>query len=252
MSRPNILLAVAFAVLSIGSSSAAADGWTRFGLEVEGGSLWSTRNDVKIPPATGTRFSLLELTGKGPDAYFRGYASVNFNRRHGLRFLAAPLEIRGSGPLKQRVSFAGSEFVQGTNTEGIFKFNTYRVTYMYTFREAGRWRLQIGAAGLIRDAKIELRQPTVMARDTDLGFVPLAYFSARSRISDRASVLFDFEGLGSKQGRALDGILKLDYDLGKGVTLGAGYRALEGGADVKRVYTFAWLHYAAVSLGYRF
>lgn len=238
--------------LAAGGPASASDDWRRFGLEVEGGPVWATRNDVKIPPATGTRFSLLDLTGKGPESYFRAYASVNFNRRHGIRFLAAPLEIRGSKPLNRPVSFAGGTFAAGTNTEGIFKFNTYRVTYRYTFHEGDRWKLQIGGAGLVRDAKIQLTQPGITARDTDLGFVPLAYFSARYRLSDRASVLFDFEGLGSKQGRALDGVLKVDYDLGKGVTLGAGYRALEGGADVKRVYSFAWLHYAAVSLGYRF
>jgi len=27
---------------------------------------------------------------------------------------------------------------------------------------------------------------------------------------------------------------------------------LEGGADVKDVYTFAWLHYAVASLAFRF
>lgn len=234
------------------ASASASDDWSRFGIEVETGPVWATRNDVKIPPATGTRFSLLDLTGKGPESYLRAYASVNFNRKHGVRFLAAPFEIRGSKPLNRPVSFAGGTFAAGTNTEGIFKFNSYRVTYRYTFYEGDRWKLQIGAAGLIRDAKIELRQAGLTARDTDLGFVPLAYFSAGYRLSDRASVLFDFEGLGSKQGRALDGILKFNYDLGKNLTLGAGYRALEGGADVKRVYTFAWLHYAAVSVGYRF
>ena len=242
----------ALLAFAAGAPVSASEDWSRFGFELEGGPVWATRNDVKIPPATGTRFSLLDVTDKGPERYFRVYASVNFNRRHGIRLLAAPLEIRGSKPLNQPVSFAGGTFAAGTNTEGIFKFNTYRVTYRYTFHEGDRWKLQLGGAGLIRDAKIELRQARLTARDTDLGFVPLAYFSAQYRLSDRASVLFDFEGLGSKQGRALDGILKVNYDLGKGVTLGGGYRALEGGADVKRVYTFAWLHYAAVSLGYRF
>jgi hypothetical protein len=252
ISRPIFLLSGTLAVLLGAGTASAAGPWSRFGLEIEGGSLWTTRNDVKIPPGTGTKFSLQDLTGKGAGPYFRGYASVNFNRKHGIRLLAAPLEISGTGPLNQPVSFAGQNFAAGKDTEGVFKFNTYRVTYRYTFHEGDRWRLQVGAAGLVRDAKIELRQAGVTARDTDLGLVPLAYFSARYRLTDKASVLFDFEGLGAKQGRALDGILKVDYDLGKGVTLGAGYRTLEGGADVERVYTFAWLHYAAVSLGYRF
>lgn len=132
---------------------------------MEAGPAWATRNDVKIPPATGTRFSLLDLTDEGPESYFRAYASFNINRKHGIRVLAAPLEIRGSRPLDRPVSFAGETFAAATNT---------------------------------------------------------------------------------------DGILKVNCGLGKGVTLRAGCRALEGGADVESVYTFAWLHYAAASLGYRF
>jgi hypothetical protein len=46
--------------------------------------------------------------------------------------------------------------------------------------------------------------------------------------------------------------LKLRYDLSKNWTLSGGYRMLEGGADTDDVYTFAWLHYAAVSVSFRF
>jgi hypothetical protein len=30
----------------------------------------------------------------------------------------------------------------------------------------------------------------------------------------------------------------------------AGYRTVEGGADVEAVYSFAWLHYAVVSVSW--
>src|SRR5512146_2105020 len=100
MSQSWMLLAGALSLaFAAGAPASASDDWSRFGLEVEAGPFWATRNDVKIPPATGTPFSLLDLTGKGPESYFRAYASVNLNRRHGIRFLAAPLEIRGFKPL---------------------------------------------------------------------------------------------------------------------------------------------------------
>ena len=36
-------------------------------LELEAGPVWQTRNDVQIPnTAAGTRFSLVDLAGKGP------------------------------------------------------------------------------------------------------------------------------------------------------------------------------------------
>jgi hypothetical protein len=44
----------------------------------------------------------------------------------------------------------------------------------------------------------------------------------------------------------------VDFDLSDQLTLGAGYRTIEGGADVDAVYTFAWLHFGVVSLRYRF
>ena len=41
-------------------------------------------------------------------------------------------------------------------------------------------------------------------------------------------------------------------DFGDAWTLTAGYRTVEGGADVDEVYTFAWLHYAELGIERRF
>lgn len=60
------------------------------------------------------------------------------------------------------------------------------------------------------------------------------------------------DGLAAKQGRAFDIALKLKYQFSKNRTIGAGYRMLEGGADVKDVFSFAWFHYATASLCFRF
>jgi hypothetical protein len=62
----------------------------------------------------------------------------------------------------------------------------------------------------------------------------------------------NMDGLVAKQGRAFDIALKLTYDFAKNWTLAAGYHMLEGGADVKDVYAFAWLHYAVSFLAFRF
>jgi hypothetical protein len=224
----------------------------RIGIEVESGPLWVTRNDVRIPPQTGTGFSMLDLTGRGPDPFIRVTGTFQPAERHGLRVLIAPVQTSGTGTFDVPVLFVDQKFDAGVPTEGTFKFNTYRLTYRYTLREGAKWRVQIGAALLTRDARIELRQAGKVAKDTDLGFVPLAYFSATRMLSDRASFVFDLEGLGSPQGRALDGVAKVDFTLTDRWTLGAGYRTVEGGADVESVYTFAWLHFGVVSLGYRF
>lgn len=232
--------------------SAQADGFSRFSLELEGGPLWNTRNDVRIPKEGGSDFSILDLTGKGPAAYFRVYANVNLAQKHSLRLLAAPIRTKGTGMFSAPVFFVDQTFDANTETEGIYEFNTYRVTYGYSFLNREKWKLTIGAAGLIRDAKIELRQEGRTARDTDLGFVPLIYFNARHSFNDKTYFVFDIEGLGATQGRAIDASAKFHYRLTKKLNLGFGYRTIEGGANADSVYNFAWLHFAAVSLGYDF
>lgn len=49
-------------------------------------------------------------------------------------------------------------------------------------------------------------------------------------------------------GRVVDVAVELGYHLGSRWTVEAGYRTVEGGADVEEVYAFAWLHYPVVSL----
>lgn len=246
------LLVFIVAIGGVSAASAQPTTAATAAVELETGPLWVTRNDVRIPPDGGTTFSLLDLTGRGPDLFVRVQASVQVAKRHGLRFLYAPVQTTGTGRFEAPVRFVDQTFAPSLPAQGTFKFNTYRVTYRYTLHDGPDWRLQIGAAALIRDAKIEVRQGDRAARYTDLGFVPLGYISAARRLSDRATLVFDLEGLGSPQGRAFDGIAKIDLTLSRQWHLGLGYRTLEGGADVTSVYTFAWLHYGVVSVGYRF
>lgn len=241
-----------FLLLVTGHVFAQSDDFSRFGLEVEGGPFWNTRNDVRIPPVGGTDYSILDLTGKGPSPYARAYAHVNLTRRHGLRFLAAPVRSTGTGSFTEPVFFVDETFAPNTETTGIYEFNTYRAGYAYSFVKRERLGLKIGASVLVRDAKIELQQEGRTARDTDLGLVPLLWFNVRRSISDRTYFVFDVEGLGSPQGRAIDASAKIHYKLTRRLNLGFGYRTIEGGADVDSVYNFAWIHFAAVSLGYDF
>jgi hypothetical protein len=253
--RTGFLAATIAAVAFLGVASSAAaqtTGAPRATIEFEGGPWWVSRNDVRIPPATGTEFSMLDLIGTGPNAYVRIAATFRLAARHQLRLVAAPVQTTDTGTFSTPVTFVDQTFAPGVPTEGTYKFNTYRLGYRYTLKDSRNWHVEIGAAVLTRDAKIEVSQGGKTARDTDLGFVPLASFSLTRRLSDRAALVFDVEGLGSKQGRAIDALLKVDFALSDRWTLGAGYRTIEGGADVDTVYNFAWLHFGVASLRYRF
>jgi len=220
-----------------------------FEIEVEGGVVGQSRNDVQIPnDASGTRFSLADLAGKGPWPAARLYLTWNLNARHGVRALLAPLSIEEMGTLDGPVGFAGEMFQVGTPVEATYQFNSWRLSYRYRFLERQDLDLWVGFTGKLRDAKVALRQENTYSEDTDLGFVPLLHLAADWRVSEDGRLLFDFDGLAGGPGRAFDSSVKFGYDLGDRWRFTVGYRTLEGGADVDSVYNFAWLHYGVASL----
>jgi len=234
-------------------STTVAQSASAFMIELEAGLVWQSRNDVQIPnDESGTRFSLVDLVGKGPWPAGRLYLTWNINRRHALRALLAPLASTETGLFTEPVDFAGQTYQPGAPVQTTYKFNSWRLSYRYRFVDRERLRLWIGATAKIRDAKIELRQTGTSSKDTDVGFVPLAHLAADWRFASRWHGLFDFDGLAGGPGRAFDVALKAGYDLSRNWSLGAGYRTVEGGADVEAVYNFAWFHYALVSATYRF
>ena len=87
---------------------------------------------------------------------------------------------------------------------------------------------------------------------TDLGVVPLAHLDTEIRLSDAWRLVGDLDGFASPQGRAFDGVAKLVWRPTSRLDIGAGYRTIEGGADVDTVYNFAWLHFAVASIAVRF
>ncbi len=62
----------------------------------------------------------------------------------------------------------------------------------------------------------------------------------------------DGDALAAPQGRAEDVLLALQLRLNEGLMLKAGYRILEGGANVEEVYNFALIHFIIAGATYRF
>jgi hypothetical protein len=246
-----ICLGLISSMLSAAPPASADD--ARFSLELEVGPAWQSKNTVQIPnDVTGTRFSLEELVGSGPWAAGRIYFTWNLNSKHSLRVLAAPLSYTESGIFDETVNFAGESYQPGTPVDATYQFNSWRVGYRWKFKDGDRWKLWLGFTAKMRDAKIELAQGETTSKDTDTGFVPLLAFAADYRLSDRWRLLFDLEGLAGGPGRAFDVALKVGYDINERWSLTAGYRTVEGGADIDEVYNFAWFQYAVVSGVFRF
>lgn len=243
----------ALVLLALASVAAADAGDAqRFRVEIEFGPAWQSRNDVRIPNATGTEFSLIDLLGTGPFTAGRVHLDWSLSPRSEIRLLVAPFARTGTGEFASPVRFAGQEFAAGQAIEGAYRFNSYRATYRYRLHDGERWTWRIGGTAKIRQARIALQSGATAAEDTDVGFVPLAHVDGEYRFAPRWTLQFDLDGLAAPQGRAFDAALKIWRDVAADWSVSAGYRMLEGGADVDAVYTFAWLHYAVASLACRF
>ena len=247
---PHVVLVV---LLGVAVSPVSAQSGSGFVIELEAGPVGQSRNEVQIPNTeAGTRFSLVDLVGNGPWPAARLYLTWAINSRHSVRVLLAPLAYTETGSFTGPVDFAGQAYGPGDPVEATYKFNSWRLGYRYRFLRRERLNLSVGFTAKMRDAKIELAQGSTTSKDTDVGFVPLVYLGADRQLAEPWRLVFDFEGLAGGPGRAFDIALKLHYALTDHWGLSAGYRTLEGGADVESVYNFAWLHYAVVSGTYRF
>jgi len=225
----------------------------KFTLEIESGAVWQGKNDIEIPgDGSADRFSVPDLIGQGPSHYYRIYLSLPLSERQDIRLLFAPLTISGEGMPPQAIRFENETFAAGVPLTAKYTFNSYRITYRYLVTKRDRFLWHIGFTAKIRDAKVELANDLRSAENSNVGFVPLLHISLQWNLSSNWSAVLDADALAAPQGRAEDVALKLSYDITDGAYIAAGYRGLEGGADNDEVYTFAWLHYAALSFGLRF
>ncbi len=242
-----------FCLFFIAQPLLADSAYSRFSAELEGGLVWQSRNVVQIPNTSeGTRFSLVDLVGTGPLPWARLYLNWNITNRHKFHILLAPLFYTKTGIPDTDINFCGETFQQGISTDATYKFNSWRIGYSYKIVQRNCCNWWIGFTAKIRDAKIRLEQEGRGAEETNLGFVPLLHIGAERRISDKWKFIFDLEGLAGGPGRAFDGALKLRYYPSRLWGLSAGYRTVEGGADVPSVYNFAWIHYGLLSIFYEF
>lgn len=244
------LLIVALLALIPIPSRAADQNSEKWRLDFENGWVWAGYNDVQIPKSTGTRFSLkddFEIEGA---YYFRLRLDFRLHPRHTLSVLYAPLSVTASGQTASPIMFNGTEFPAGVMARGAYRFNSYRLTYRYELVQNETWKVGVGFTAKIRDAGISLETDSITSEKTNVGFVPLFHFRVEWSIAPKLALHLEGDALASPggQGRAEDVALTLQYRLSPAMILKAGYRFVEGGADVEEVYNFALIHYAAAGL----
>lgn len=209
--------------------------------KAELGPLWFTRNYVRYPGNSGDRIDLLQLTGSGPTTQARLHLKASLHPRHHLRLTAAPLSTSGSGTLTQARRFGDSTFDTSSPVYARYRFDTYRLSYRWHAYHGESWQLGIGAALLLRDAEIRLRQGSQSERTSNVGLVPLLHLRADYQINEDWHFFTEVEGAAAEQGRAIDATVQLRHAPADAPwSLALGLRSLEGGADNDEVYAFAW------------
>jgi hypothetical protein len=227
----------------------------RWSVDIEAGPVFSGYNDVRIPGNTGTLFSLTEDLHARTALGFRARVSKTFGDRHWVSVLVAPLRVESRGGLDRDVLFAGRLFEAGEDEmKGLYRFDSYRLTYRYGLVRARRFSLDLGLTTKIRDAEIRLTYAHLMlpgASKKNTGFVPIISFRADWSLSQRVGLVLDGDALGVPQGRAEDVTAALRVGFGDRVDARVGYRLLEGGSDADVVYGFALFHYAVAGITLR-
>jgi len=241
-------LCTAIALFATATTTASS---AQFYLDTEGGRVSAGNNTVRIPLEGGTRFSLTDELKSDPAAYWR----VRVGRRSGksdVSVLAAPLTLRSYGRLDRAVNFAGSSFPGGVPVEAVYRFDSYRIRYLYEFYHRNALLMRWGGALKLRHAGITLTGGGTSAESRNTGFVPLASFSAEYALRPGWLLLLDADALGAPQGRAEDVMLAVGRVVSKDLRLRVGYRFLEGGSGAGDVYTFALLHYLLAGVNWEF
>ena len=238
-------MVVAFLFVAVPGGGA---GWAAVESELEAGYVFVGRNDVRIPGNGGTPISLSDDLKTDPAPVFRVRVGYRFLERHLITALYAPLQLNATGAVGHDVSFAGGTYPAGTPLLGVYRFDSYRLTYRYSFIRRAGLELAAGVTAKIRDAEVSLYGAEAHTK-TNTGFVPLVNVHVAWRPGEgRFGLLLDADALAAPQGRAEDVLLALTWAVRDELELRVGYRTLEGGADNDEVYNFAWLNYVVVGV----
>ncbi|MFZ2054131.1 MAG: hypothetical protein WAU81_08025 [Candidatus Aminicenantales bacterium] len=243
--RKSALALLATMLFAVGLPAPSFGQWF---LDFENGLALPGYNDVRIPGDSGTLFSLREDLTTDPSYFFRVRLGYRWKSGHTISIFAAPLRLNAAGSVDKEIFFFEETFPANVPLTGMYKFNSYRLTYRYDILRKEKLRAGIGFTAKIRDAAIKLEGDGRSSNKTNVGVVPLINFSVLWQFQKDWNLLFEGDAAAAPQGRAEDVLLALQYRLNDKFTLRAGYRILEGGSDVEEVYTFALIHFLSAGL----
>jgi hypothetical protein len=193
---------------------------------------------------TGTRIDTTQYTGRQSNGgRLTAFRSTDWlYEGDALRFVIAPFRRFGTAPPRFPVVFDGAQFQAGSPTAVVYKFNTYRVSYLVPILGALRadgWDFRLGGTLAIRDARVAVSQGNKGRNFYNWGPVPLLYFSGSKDLGDHWRLAGDVDVFPAPGGGGLfDGALKVAYGVSKNVEVNAGGRYEFGGVTGSAFYNF--------------
>jgi hypothetical protein len=216
--------------------------------ELEAGVVFTGYSDVRIPGDNGTLYSLSKDLEAKLAPSIRARLTKTWAEKHNISLLIAPLRVKSEGKADRDINFGGTIYPAGTELDGYYWFNSYRLTYRYDIVQSFLTDFGIGLTAKIREAGIALESNTQKSKKTNVGFVPIINFRYQRYLSEKCNLLIEGDALAAPQGRAEDIYAGISYKILNKARLKIGYRMLEGGADNDEVYNFAMFHYATIGL----
>lgn len=225
----------------------------QWSMELETGIAFQSYNEVRIPNETGTFFDFTRDFNRSSAPFpFRFRPAYTFGKKNHVLGLVALLALDYDGPPPFTINFQGVEFSESeSQIIGFYKFNSYRLTYRRDLIQSDRFTLALGATAKLRDATVRLGARERTARKDDLGFVPLLHLYLHYNF-ENWGLVFEGDGLTSDQGRAFDLYGGVRIRMADDFYFKAGYRLLEGGADVEDVFNFTLIHFASFGFQFKF
>ena len=211
-------------------------------------------NDIRCPNnSDGTLLSLPGDLHRTSAAVFAPRVEFEYAyRRHHIMLAAVFVRENLTGDASEPIHFNQALFTTGSSIDALYRFDTYRLSYRYRLVNRPKFQLELGATALLRDAMVAMTGDNQHSEFYNLGVVPLiSYYIGWTPIS--ALTVYSYgDGLVSKYGRAEDIFAGVKYDVHPNIGILAGYRLIEGGSNVKSVYTFALYHFLSIGLEIHF
>ncbi len=121
-------------------------------VDLDSGAVFTGYNNVRISGDAGTLFSLKTDLNSKTNAFFRLRVGYVIKSRHSISVLYAPLTMKSNCSANIPIDFEGVNSPANTSINASYKFNSYRITYLYDFIKRSKFEFGLGFTAKIRDA----------------------------------------------------------------------------------------------------